>query len=123
MVSTEEEKNKKTKNNQRKIAMTLIQTVCPNHIAYHAGKQESHSAKIEPLAQVFKKSTTKLKLKPKPKLLRCKNTIHIVTFNIRSLNGVNQLLELTASAAERINIICIQKCSKLEIKYHDTGNR
>ena len=59
--------------------------------------------------------------------LGCKNTVHIATFNIRILNTVNQLTELRVSAAEHnIDIICIQEYrffhSKLEIKYHDTGN-
>ena len=79
------------------------------------------------LTPVLKKSAIKLKLKPNLKLLRCKIPVHIVAFNVMTLNRVNQLPEMTASAAEHyIDIICIQKHryynSKLEIKYHDTGN-
>ena len=62
-------------------------------------------------------------LKSKLKSLRCKN-IDIATFNVRTLN---QLAELTASAAEHnTDIKCTQEHgyyhSKLEIKYHDICN-
>ena len=65
--------------------------------------------------------------KPKPKLLKFKNTVHLATFNVRILNRVNQLPKLTASATENdIDIICTWEHrdyhSELEIKYHDTGN-
>ena len=51
---------------------------------------------------------------------------YIATFNVRTLNTVNQLPELKASAPEHnIDIICIQEHiyyhSAQEIKYHDTG--
>ena len=50
----------------------------------------------------------------------------MVTFNIRTLNRIGQLPELTASAVEHeINIICIQKnryTHTEDIKYHETGN-
>ena len=67
------------------------------------------------------------KIKLKSKLLKCKNTIHITTFNIKTLERANQLPELTASAVEHnIDIICTQEHryshSELEIKYHNTGN-
>ena len=74
------------KNNQRKITTTLIQTVCPNRVVLHAGKQGARSADVGVMAPVFEKSATEFKLKPKPKLLRRKNTIHITTFNVRTLN-------------------------------------
>ena len=60
------------------------------------------------------------------KLLKCKRTIQIATFNVRTLNRIRQLPELTASAIDHnIDIICIQEhrfthCE--DIKYHDTGN-
>ena len=53
-------------------------------------------------------------------------TVYTAMFNIRTLNKLNQLPKLAASAAENnIDIICIQEhryyhC-KLKIKYHDTG--
>ena len=52
---------------------------CPNHIALHVGQKGVHPAEIGALASVFEKSATELK----QKLLKCKRTIQIVTFNIR----------------------------------------
>ena len=57
---------------------------------------------------MFKKLATELKLKEK--LLEYKYTIQIVTFNIRTLNKIGQLPELTQSTIDHdIDIICIQK--------------
>ena len=61
VVSIDEEKTI----NER--LLWLIQTVCPNHITLCTGKQE-----VGALVSVFEKSATELK--PKPKLLTCKNT-------------------------------------------------
>ena len=48
------------------------------------------------------------------------------TFNVRTLNRIGQLPELTASAIDhKIDIICIQEhryTHSEDIKYHDTGN-
>ena len=72
---------------------------------------------------MFEKSATELKLK----LLKCKQTIQIATFNVRTLSRIGQLPELTASAVEhKIDIICIQEhryTHTEDIKYHETGNR
>ena len=72
---------------------------------------------------MFEKSATELK---KQKLLKCKQTIQIATFNVRTLNRIGQLPELTASAVKhRIDIICIQEhryTHTEDIKYHNTGN-
>ena len=62
----------------------------PNHIALGACPAEAGA-----LAQVFEKSVIELKLKQK--LLKCKSTIQIATFNVRTLNRIGQLPELTAS--------------------------
>ena len=55
-----------------------------------------------------------------------KLTIRIATFNVRTLNRIGQIPELTASAVEHnIDIICIQEhiyTHSNYIKYHDTGN-
>ena len=71
---------------------------------------------------MFEKSATDLK----QKLLKCKRKIQIATFNVRTLNRIGQLLELTASAMDHnIDIICIQEhryTHREDIKYHDTGN-
>ena len=72
---------------------------------------------------MFEKSATELK---QQKLLKCKQTIQIATFNVRTLNRIGQLPELTASAVEhKIDIICIQEhryTHTEDIKYHKTGN-
>ena len=110
------------KNSHRKITMTHTQTTCPNHIALRAGKKGMHSAEVGALASVFEKSDTELK----QKLLKCKQTIQIATFNVRTLNRIRQLSELTASAIDHnIEIICIQEhryTHSEDIEYHDTCN-
>ena len=72
---------------------------------------------------MFEKSATELKHQ---KLLKCKQTIQTARFNVRTLNRIGQLPELTASAVEhKIDIICIQEqryTHNEDIKYHDTGN-
>ena len=102
--------------------MTHTQTTYINRIALHAGKQGARPAEVGALASVFEKSATELK----QKLLKCKQTIQIATFNVRTLNRIGQLPELTASAVEhKIDIICIQEHRNThteDIKYHETGN-
>ena len=46
---------------------------------------------------MFVKSATELE---QQKLLKCKRTIQIATFNVRTLNRIGQLQELTASVVE-----------------------
>ena len=75
-----------------------------------------HYVEVGALALLFKKSVTEFKTKPK--LPRCQNIANIATFNVRTLNRVNQLSELTASAAKHRHYHSQQK-----IKYHDTGKR
>ena len=110
------------KNSHRKITMTRTQTRYINRIALRAGKKGARPAEVGALA--FEKSATELKLKQK--LLRCKQTIQIATLNVRTLNRIGQLSELTASAVEhKIDIICIQEhryTHTEDIKYHETGN-
>ena len=99
--------------------MTHTQTTYISRIALRAGKK---GAEVRALATVFEKSATELKLK----LLKCKQRIQIATFNVRTLNRIGQLPELTASAVEhKIDIICIQEhryTHTEDIKYHETGN-
>ena len=86
--------------------MTNTQTTCPNYITLHAGKKGACPAGVGALVSVFEKSATKLK----QKLLKYKRTIQIVTFNVRTINTIGQLPELTASAIDHnIDIICIQE--------------
>ena len=72
---------------------------------------------------MFEKSATELK---QSKLLKCKQTLQIATFNVRTLNRIGQLPELIASAEEHIiDIICIQEhryTHTEDIKYHETFN-
>ena len=72
---------------------------------------------------MFEISATELK---QSKLLKCKHTLQIATFNVRTLNRIGQLPELIASAEERkIEIICIQEhryTNTKDIKYHETDN-
>ena len=104
--------------------MTHTQTTYINCIAFRAGKKRGRPVEVGALASVFEKSATKLKLKQK--LLKCKQTIQIATFNVRTLNRIGQLPELIASAVEhKIDIICIQEHRYTHtkvIKYHQTGN-
>ena len=76
--------------------------IFPNHIILCMGKKRAHSAEVGtlPHPSVFEKSVIELKLTPKQKLIRCKSTIKMATLNVRTLNRICQLLELTASAAE-----------------------
>ena len=102
--------------------MTHTKITYINRIALHTGKKGARPAEVGALDLVFKKSATELK----QKLLKCKQTIQIATFNIRTLNRIGQLPELTASAVEhKIDIICIQEhryTHTKDIKYHETGN-
>ncbi len=90
--------------------MTHTQTTYTNRIALRAGKKVARPA-------------TELK---QSKLLKCKQTLQISTFNVRTLNRIGQLPELIASAVEdKIDIICIQEhryTHTEDIKYHETGN-
>ena len=60
------------------------------------------------------------------KILKCKSTIYIATFNVKSLKRIGQIPELTASAIDHnIDIICIQEHRYIhneDIIYHVIGN-
>ena len=96
------------KSSHRKITMTHTQTPCPNYIALRAGKKDARPAEVGALALWFEKSATEFQLKQN--LLKCKRTIQTATFNVRTLNRIGQLPELTASAIDHnVDIICIQE--------------
>ena len=103
--------------------MTHTQTTCKNRIALRTDKKGASPPEVGALASVFEKSATELK---QQKLLKCKQTIQIATFNVRTFNRIGQQPELTASAVEHnIDIIGIQEhryTHSEDIKYHDTGN-
>ena len=86
------------------------------------GKKGARPAEVGALGSVFEKLATELK----QKLLKCKQIIQIVTFNVRTLNKIGQLPELTASAIDHnIDMICIQEhryTHSKDIKYHNTSN-
>ena len=84
-------------------------TICPSCIVFCVGEQQVHFAEVGVLEPVFEKSTTALKLKSNPKLLRCKNKVYLMTFNIRTLERIGQLPELTASVTEYNIDIRVQK--------------
>ena len=103
--------------------MTHTQTTYTNRIALRAGTKGARPAEVGALASEFEKSATELK---QSKLLKCKQTLQIATFNVRTLNRIGQLPELIASVEEhKIDIICIQEhryTHTEDIKYHETGN-
>ena len=76
------------------------------------------------LVQVFEKSARELKLKQK--LLKCKSTIQIATFNVWTLNRIGQLPGLTVSAIDHhIDIIYVQEhwyFHSKDMKYYDTSH-
>ena len=116
MVSIEKEPSK--------ITMTHTQPSCPNCITLCAGKKGVCPAEVGALASVFEKSATELK--PKQKLLKCKRKIRIATFNVRTLNKIGQIPELTGSEIDHNrDITCIQEHRNTysdDIKYLDTDN-
>ena len=73
--------------------MTHTQTRYINRITLRAGEKGSRPTEVGALASVFEKSATELK---KQKLLKCKQTIQIATFNVGTLSRIGQLPELTA---------------------------
>ena len=90
------------KNSHQKITKTHTQTTCLNHIALRADKKEARPAEVGALT----KPATELK----QKLPKCKLAIQIAAFNVRTLNRIGQLPELTASVIDHnIDIICIQE--------------
>ena len=68
------------KNSHRKITMIHTQTTCVNRIALRAGKKGARPAEVAALASVFEKSATEFK----QKLVKCKQTMQIATFNVRT---------------------------------------
>ncbi|XP_071958787.1 uncharacterized protein [Antedon mediterranea] len=59
-------------------------------------------------------------------LLKCKNFIIISTFNVRTLNTINQIPELIANSINwKIDVVCIQEHRKFheanELEYKDAG--
>ena len=74
--------------------MTPILTRHSNCIALHVGQQGVCSAEEEALALLCLKN-------PQLNFLRYKNTFNRATFNVWTLNEINQLPKFTASEAEK----------------------
>ena len=70
-------------NSHRKITMTHTQTTYINRIALRVSKKGARPAEVGALASVFENLATELK---QQNLLKCKQTIQIATFNVRTLN-------------------------------------
>ena len=100
------------KNSHRKITMTHNQNIYPNRIALRAGKKGAGPAEVGILASMFGKSATELK----QKLLKYKRTMQIATFNVRTLNKIGQLPELTASAIDQTHQLEPTYISSLPIR-------
>ena len=113
-----------TKHSYQKITITHTQTSSPNNITFLGGEKGVRPSEVGARAQVFEKLATVLRLKQK--LLKCKSTIKVATFNVRSSNGIGQLPELKAFAIDHnIDIIWMQGRRNIQseyIKYQDTGN-
>ena len=105
------------KNSPRKITMTHTQATCLNLIALSAGEKGACPAEVGDLGTVFEKSSLELK----QKLLKCKQTIQIATVNVRTLNKIRQLPELTASAIDH-DMHSRTQVHSADIRYHDSGN-
>ena len=67
-------------NRHRKIAMTLIQILYQKFIVLKDGKQGVCYIRVGALEPVLENSSTELQ--PKPNLIRSKNILNIVTFNL-----------------------------------------
>ena len=90
-------------------------------IARRAVKQGARPTVVPTLAQCSKNL-----LQSHSKFMKCKQTTLISTFNVRTLNTINQLPELVASAiALNIHVICVQEHrfhhEDLDLKHHETG--
>ena len=102
--------------------MTITKSRTSYRIACRAGYEGARSAVVPTLAQCSKNQLQG----HHTKLLECKKSTFISTFNVRTLNTINQLPELVSSAIElNINVICIQEHrffhSDIKLKHHDVG--
>ena len=104
-------------NSHRKISKTRIQTRSSNRIAIHTGYQEMHSAVVGTRTPLMEKLAIELK-----------TTFNVATFNICTLNTINQLPKLISSSAEKNRAsICVQDhkygYSEIELRYHESRNQ
>ena len=93
-----------------------------NNVPSRIGRRAVHQGPRPgvPIRAPIEKSTTG----SKTKLLKCKRSILISTFNVRTLSPISQIPELVASAiSQKIDIICIQEHrifhNNFPLMYHD----
>lgn len=102
--------------------MTQSQSEISYRIDRRAGQKGSRAG-VSVLAPDFEKYATE---RNKIRLLKCKNPFKISTFNVRTLQPINQMAELTATAINnQIDIICVQEHrlyhDEINLKYHELG--
>ena len=102
--------------------MTQSQSKNSYRIDRRAGQQGSRTG-VPVLAPVFEKYATEHN---KGRLLKCKNATNISSFNVRTLQSISQLSELTNTAIKhQIDIICVQEHrlfhDDVTLKYHELG--
>ena len=90
-----------------------------SRIVRRAENQGSRSADARVLPQCSKNQLQN-------SLLKCKSQVIVSSFNVRTLNTLNQLPELVSSAIKfNIDVICVQEHrffhDNLELKYHEVG--
>ena len=95
------------------ITMTHTQATYINRFALRAGKKKLRPAEVGALASVFEKSATLLK---QQKLLKCKQTIQIATFNVRpphvAEEKMGRQLEHTYRSSVRIRDVALKTCQR-----------
>ena len=106
----------------RKTIMTQPQTRNSYRIDRRASQQGSRAG-VTVLAPVFDKFTER----NRRQLLKCKRTINLSTFNVRTLQSIKQMSELIAIAVTyHIDVINVQEHrfyhEDIDLKYHELGN-
>ena len=104
----------------RKTNMTQTQTINSYRIDRRTGKQGSRSG-VTVLAPDFEKYITE---QNKRNLLKCKRSIKMSTFNVRTMQPISQISELIATAEKnQIDVISVQEHrfyhDDLVLKYHE----
>ena len=107
----------------RKTIMTQPQTRNSYRIDRPASQQGSRAG-VTVLAPDFDKFVTE---RNRRQLLKCKRTINLSTFNVRTLQSIKQMSELIAIAVTyHIDVINVQEHrfyhEDIDLKYHELGN-
>ena len=107
----------------RKTIMTQPHTRNSYRIDRPASQQGSRAG-VTVLAPDFDKFVTE---RNRRQLLKCKRTINLSTFNVRTLQSIKQMSELIAIAVTyHIDVINVQEHrfyhEDIDLKYHELGN-